>query len=234
VKCKGKIPELSGIICGNFGCCTNSEKECRNAWHGACFKPDRGDTFPVLQVRDLDVSLVNESALEDDNPNRFKEAREGDYLMTPFQCPECHFFNIKRRLPVDGNHVDNLPLVCIQRAILDSFWARERSTVNSNRLEGNKFLTMQRTLGFKVDCLPLQGPYPKRDEWGVGIACGMLLYLKATGKNTATIQYETLRKQRSFFSNFVHMCQGGVGSTFVKDDGTGASISNSKNQSTLV
>jgi hypothetical protein len=95
MKCKGKIPELSGIMCGNFGCCTNGERECRNAWHDAYFKQDKGDTFPVLQVRDLDDSLVDESALEDDDLNRFKEAREGDYLMTPFQCPECHFFNIK-------------------------------------------------------------------------------------------------------------------------------------------
>jgi hypothetical protein len=103
MKCKGKIPELSGIICGNFGCRTNGERECRNAWHGACFKQDKGDTFPVLQVRDLDDSLVDESALEDDDPNRFKEAREGDYIMTPFQCPECHFFNIKQRVPVEGD-----------------------------------------------------------------------------------------------------------------------------------
>jgi hypothetical protein len=65
----------------------NGERECRNAWHGACFKQDKGDTFPVLQVRDLDDSLVDESTLEDDDPNRFKEAREGDYLMTPFKCP---------------------------------------------------------------------------------------------------------------------------------------------------
>jgi hypothetical protein len=90
---------------------------------------------------------------------------------------------------------------------------------------------MERTLGFEVDCLPPRGSYPKCDEWGMGIACGMLLRSKAPRKNTATIQYETLRKQRSFYSNFVHTCQGGgggVGSTFVKDDGTGASVSNSK------
>jgi hypothetical protein len=154
---------------------------------------------------------VDKSALEDDDPNRFKEAREGDYLMTPFQCPECHFFNIKRRLPVDGNHMDNLALVCIQRAILDSFWARERSTVNSNQLEGKKFLIMQRTLGFEVDCLPPRGPYPRRDKWGMGIACSMLLRSKSPGKNTATIQYKTLRKQRSFYSNFVPTSQGGGG-----------------------
>jgi hypothetical protein len=184
--------------------------------------------FPVLQVPDLDDSLVDESALKEDDPRRFKEARDGDYLMTPFQCPECHFFNITKRLPVGSNHVDTLDLMCIQRVILDSFWARERSTVNLNRLEGKKFLAMQRRLGFKVDFLPPKGPYPKTDEWGMAIACGMLLRSKAPGKNSATIQYETLSKQRSFYSNFAHTCQGGVGSTFFKDDGTGASVSNSK------
>jgi hypothetical protein len=201
---------------------------CESAWHGSCFIQHKCDNFPVLQARDLDDSLVDESVLEDDDPKRFKEGREGDHLMTPFQCPECHFFNIKKRLPLEGNHVDELALLCIQRAILDSLWARERSTVNSNRLEGKKFLAMQRALGFEVDCLPARGPYPKEDSWGMGIACGMLLRSKDPGRNTATIQYETLRKQRSFFSNYVHTCNGGVGSTFVKDDGTGASVSNSK------
>jgi hypothetical protein len=95
--------------------------------------------------------------------------------MTPFQCPECYFFNITRRLLVEINHVDTLDLMCIQRAILDSFGARERSTVNLNRLEGKKFLPMQRRLGFEVDCLPPRGLYPKRDERGMAIACGTLL-----------------------------------------------------------
>ena len=68
---------MSGIICGNFGCRKNDNKECRNAWHGSCFVQDEQDKFPVLQVQDLDDSLMDESALEDDDPMRFKEAREG-------------------------------------------------------------------------------------------------------------------------------------------------------------
>jgi hypothetical protein len=206
----------------------NGRKTCNGAWHGTCFVQDAADKFPVLQVQDLDDSLVDESTLDDEDPNRFKEARDGDHLMTPFQCPECHFMNITGRLPSSLLHKDVLAMTCIKRATLDSLWSRERSTVQSNKLEGAKFLAGQRLLGFDTHCFPYRGPYPKYDACGMQLACSMLLRSLDPGRTTASIQYETVRKQRSFYSNFVHTCHDGMGATFVKDDGSGASVSNSK------
>jgi hypothetical protein len=95
-------------------------------------------------------------------------------------------------------------------------------------LEGAKYLASQRSLGFETHCFPSRGPYPKYDAWGMQLACSTLLRSIDPGRTTAFIQYETVRKQRSFYSNFVHTCQNGMGATFIKDDGTGASVSNSK------
>jgi hypothetical protein len=112
---------------------------CSGAWHGKCFVQDVNDKFPVLQVQDLDDSLVDESRFDDEDPKWFKEARDGDHLMTPFQCLKCHFVNITGRMPRSLSHKDVLAMTCIKRATLDSLWAQERSTVQSNRLEGAKY-----------------------------------------------------------------------------------------------
>jgi hypothetical protein len=72
---------------------------CRGAWHGLCYKQDPRDRFPVLQACDLEESLLGPDELEEDDPNRFKAARDGDHLMCPFQCNDCHFLNIQKRRP---------------------------------------------------------------------------------------------------------------------------------------
>eukprot|EP00536_Pseudo-nitzschia_multiseries_P001612 jgi/Psemu1/3727/gm1.3727_g len=41
----------------------------------------------------LNNSFIDKSLLEDEDPTRFKEARNRDRLMTPFQCDLCHFVN---------------------------------------------------------------------------------------------------------------------------------------------
>lgn len=69
---------------------------CKAAWHGSCYKQDANDRFLVLQSWDLDETLLGPDELEDDDPLRFKCARDGDHLMCRFQCNECHFFNIQK------------------------------------------------------------------------------------------------------------------------------------------
>ena len=46
--------------------------------------------FPVLVENDPDNSLVDEEYLIEDDMTRFMVARDGDHLMTPFQCEKCH------------------------------------------------------------------------------------------------------------------------------------------------
>ena len=68
----------------------------------------------------------------EDDTKRFREAREGDHFMCPFQCDDCMFFNMKGRYQREGSKEDELLATCVRRAILDAFWARERSTVEKN------------------------------------------------------------------------------------------------------
>ena len=91
-------------------------------WHGACYKQWREDQFPVLVARDLDNSIIDDNLLEADDVLRFKNAQNRDHMMVPFQCDNCHFQNLKGRMPNPELHQDKLLLLCLQRVILDSFW----------------------------------------------------------------------------------------------------------------
>lgn len=85
--------------------------------------------------------MIDENIEEDASEKlRFKTARNGDHMICPFQCDMCHFHNIQKRDPIQENHQDELLGKTIRRAILDSLWARESSTVTSNRREGTRYI----------------------------------------------------------------------------------------------
>ena len=116
--------------------------------------------FPRLLAQDLDNSIINDNLLEANDVIWFKNGRNGDHMMVPFQCDICHFQNLKGQMPVPDSHQDNLLLLCLCRVILDSFWSWERSTVNANRLEGIKFVKIQELLGLGGKGSALPGPVP--------------------------------------------------------------------------
>ena len=175
---------------------------------------------------DLNDSLIDDGTMVSDDLLRFKEGRDGDHLMTPFQCDTCHFVNIQRRLPVHGCPQDDLLLLTIRRVTLDSLWSRERGSVRSNRLEGLRLLKHQVGLNMSLYFLPVRGPHPKEDAWGVATACCMVQRSLDPGRNSKMIQYETVRKMRSFVSNLHHASLHGTGATFVSNEGTSSRISN--------
>ena len=115
------IPKISGVTCGNFGVRSNVGKVCYGAWHTGCFYQHDKDIFPVLAVNDLDNVLVDEEYLVYDDLARFMVTRDGDHLMTPFQCEKCHCFNMRGRGMNPGCPPDELLLICIRRATLDLF-----------------------------------------------------------------------------------------------------------------
>ena len=225
------IPKLSGITCGNFGVRSNGGIVCHGAWCAMCFRQHPKDKFPVLKVQDLDNSLVDEEYLIEDDLTRFMMARDGDHLMTPFQCERCHFFNMRNRARNMNSQEDELLAICIRRATIDSFWARESSTVASNLRLAKRHLVDQATLGSEMEAMPNRGPYPQADVWGMNIVCGILIRSLDKGRNADTVQYETIRKLRSMYSNFVHTCADGLGASFVSDSGMSSSISNSSTSS---
>jgi hypothetical protein len=173
----------------------------------------------------LDDDLLDLSKLENKDGDRFKGGRTGDHLMCPFQCDECQFQNVQRRNPLMGNEKDQLLIICIRRAILDSFWSREPSTVIKNLYEGMKGHLLGQRLG--IETHPQGQYYPMQDNWGMGIACMTLIRSLDPGKSAAHVQFSTIRKLRTHFSNYYHTLFGGVGINLAGDDGAPRFVTNS-------
>jgi hypothetical protein len=212
------IGQLKGTVCGNFGivrCPTIPT--CSGAWHAKCYRQDGADKFPVLKSKDLDDSILETEDLLDEVPDRFKIAREGDHLICPFQCDTCHFVNIHGTSPDPGRPQDRLRLLAIRRTILDSLWARETATVNATRREGARYMNEAMALGI-LRPYPMRGPFPLGDHWGVATACILVMRSLDKGRNAEFVQYETIRKVRSHFSNFIHTTPGGMGNMFMTSD----------------
>jgi hypothetical protein len=168
--------------------------------------------------------------MEEDDPERFKEARDGDHLMITFQCDNCVFWLKRNRVAIVGNIYDELTQVCIRRVTLDAFWSRERSTVLANRREGVKQLLACGQISDE-NPYPARGPWAAVDVFGYNTACAMLIRSLDVGKHAATIQYKTLRKMRSHVSNFMHTTPGGMCASFISDDVSTAAMTHSPTNS---
>ena len=62
----------------------------------------------------------------------YLEAREGNALMTPFECDVCVFRRLRFHDPNFKRQQDFLLLKLIRKATLDAFWSRAWSTVRQN------------------------------------------------------------------------------------------------------
>lgn len=206
---------------------------CYGAWHAGCYKQLEKDKFPVLGITDIDDSLMDDNRLEDEDPNRFRQARDGDHLLCEFQCDLCQFENTRGRSPDVEDSGDELALLCIRRAILDAFWSRESSTVEMNRRLGARYLEIQRKTGDRDNSrsYPPRGPFRVEDRAGMSLAITMLVRSLDKGHNANTIQYETMRKMRGHLSNFSHTCPGGTGDTFIGEELGSTTVSNSVSNS---
>ena len=106
---------------------------------------------------------MDDSTMIGDDPERFQVARDGDHMMVPFQCDTCQFMNIQKRLPRLGNAQDELLLKCLCQVILDSFWSRERSTVQGNWNLIHNSMVVGQSMGMGREVLPALGPFPLGD-----------------------------------------------------------------------
>jgi hypothetical protein len=142
------------------------------------------------------------------------QGRNGDHLVCPFQCDLCHFRNIQKRDPVVEIGQDVNMLVAIRRANLDALWAREPGTVSGNLgLMRRSVGIAESVYGINLKSTPLfepQGPHPVADTFGMLPAIIMLEESLRPGKRTQNIQWGTLRKTRSAFSNFYHTTVGAL------------------------
>jgi hypothetical protein len=132
---------------------------------------------------------------------RFCVGRNGDNLITHFQCDLRTFWNIQRKNPIKGKPTDELMNCCIRRANLDSLWSREKSTVSSNVRNVVKAIQTSEQVDMQMPYEPL-GPMPLEDLTGHRVAIQMLLYSLEPGTHSKNYkQFDTIRKMRSSFSN---------------------------------
>jgi hypothetical protein len=124
-------------------------------------------------------------------------AREGDHLVTPFQCDLCVFCNLQGRNT--GRH-DDMVMACIRQANLDACWGRETATVSSTLQAVQHTIQLLGPVGLQPPFPPL-GPFPVADTFGYSMAIAMLLKSRQPGRYAAHQQFKTVHKLRAGYSN---------------------------------
>jgi hypothetical protein len=145
---------------------------------------------------------------------RFMRARDGDMWMSLFQCNICWFVNMEKKLPIEGSRVDDRLLGYIRRVNLDLLWSSEPGTVRGTLTQVRKMKRMCEDLGIENITLPV-GPWPVEDT--VGFKLGVIMVRRASqekGRNdTGYVQFDSIRKIRSAFSNIYESSAVGNTST---------------------
>jgi len=166
---------------------------CHSVWYAFCYTPPELVQFHRALPQDEGGFHW---AMAKDN-DRHLCAREGDHLVTPFQCDICVFRNLHGRNP--GAH-DDLVMACIRQANLDACWGREKATVASTLRAVRQTIQLLGPVGVPPP-FPALGPFPVGDEFGYAMAIAMLLKSRQPGRYANYQQFETLRKLRAGFSN---------------------------------
>ena len=212
-KCAKNIRWTQGVFCANYWWKWGDFPPCKKAWCGKCYTSNHQIKF---HIDHLDNSAFDDVGTEDKtrleaawsrkhySKTDYNEARNGDHIMTPFECDYCIFIKLRGHYPNYQNHSDRLLLGCIRRANLDAFWSRSSATVNRNRNLINQQLSLSERLGLKGPFLH-EGPMPSHDHCGFEIAVSMLLKSKDTnGKHSKSyLQFDTIRKLRSSYGSQV-------------------------------
>ena len=185
-----------GIFCANFGQPRGKVFVCSSVWCGTCYVPYENEPFHINKPTD-------ESGFEQVDTKditRFIQGRDGDHLLCSFQCEFCLFFTLKGRTHIPYNVRDQFLLMCLRRANLDAFWAREPSTVGANRRDVERMIKLAGDVGIDPVFEPL-GPFPVEDIQGTFVAVTMLQRSLEPGKHATYSQFQTIRKLRSAHSN---------------------------------
>ena len=193
-RCKKPKQGLKALFCGNFLSSPGSYPPCRMVWCGACYKRDESDSFYVNTLLDEDGIPMY------DDPSDERRFKTGVDLITPFQCDLCVFRVLYKRNP-RRTAGDKENLAVIRRMNLDAIWSREPSTITKNIGYMNTLITTCESSGFEPQ-LPRLGPFPSDDVQGFAVAFSMLVQSTRPGRHAKShLQFETIRKQRSTFSN---------------------------------
>lgn len=126
------------LFCANFGHPRGDVFVGWSIWCEMCYPPLVGDRFHVNKPADE----PGFEQLEAKDTNQLLEARDGDHLVCSFQCDTCLIFLLEGRTPIPRNMKDEFLMVCLRRANLDAFWAREPSIVAANRRDVNRLIKL--------------------------------------------------------------------------------------------
>lgn len=187
---------MSGLFCANFAHSRECWPPCRSVWCGDCYTTHPLDRFP--RHIPVDESGFEWRPIEDQR--KYLHARDGDHLITPFQCDLCVFRNLQHRNPTASHLQDDFLLCCIRRVNLDAVWGRESSTVDSTLRGAKQMVRYWSSVGLKPTFPPL-GPYPVSDSFGFSVAISMLLKSTDPGRYANYQQFESIRKLRAAYSN---------------------------------
>jgi hypothetical protein len=84
------------MFCANFSAQRGLWTPCCRAWHGNRYCATDNGEFPIAKPQDE----IGEFMVQDSNDAKhYLVGRDGDNLVTPFQCSYCHFVNVMGREP---------------------------------------------------------------------------------------------------------------------------------------
>mgnify|MGYP007080209174 CR=1 FL=1 len=178
---------------------------CKQAWCASCYVQEGPIEFVVRQTLDEEGNVI----VKNNDTTRFLIGRDGDHLMTPFQCEICHFRNICTRDPHPILKSDQLALVYMRRVNLDAFWKSSSSTVLHNCGQISRCLATGIRLGIS-DMLPPLGPFPLEDSLGMKAAMAVLDKSLDKGSYEKTVQWATFRRTRGAIANYHQASMGGM------------------------
>lgn len=138
---------------------------------------------------------------EETRKGRFLYARDGDHLMSHWECDLCTFRNVAGRDVRWEDEDDAFMLACIRRASLDAMWSKEKDTVegNAHRMR----LDLKRAMArFSIAMLfPKMGNPKMEDRVGMRVALITLLTSLRKGKYTNHLQWDTMRKTGTWYKH---------------------------------
>jgi hypothetical protein len=159
---------------------------CGGIWCGTCYGLDESAAETEGDGSNTGNSAAGTIVGGDSLPSRVT-ARNGDHLLTPFQCERCHFVNIQGRLPNDGSSKDKLLLQNIKRATLDAFRARDDDKVSDHCRSLREYAKCSAEMGVAVSLPPVA---PVRDVQGMAAAAACVSLVNADDATDGANKFE--------------------------------------------
>jgi hypothetical protein len=174
---------LQGIFCANFSQNSSHSQACQSMWCGSYYTslPEYDLYVKTLQpTEEEENQLTDSDRLQASWGNRaqrntdFRQARDGDHLLFPFECDGCIYKKLRNGNRMVSEEEDKKLRACIRQINLDAFWSRASPTVKANRDKTKLALELSKSVG-------LEGPFvfttcmPPFDHCGYEVAIQMLL-----------------------------------------------------------